>query len=93
MLRLLARAGRGEPFVAGSVRLLRMLAVVILVYGVAIPFLPALMMAWSASADGSVAGVFSPFSLLPVVVGLLVAALAECFRVGTRLRDDVAGLV
>lgn len=96
LLRLLARAGRGEPFIAGSVRLLRMLAVVILAYGVLIPFLPTLtgmMVAWPSSADGAVAGLLSPFSLLPLVVGLLVAALAECFRVGTRLRNDVEGLV
>ena len=96
VLRLLARVGRGEPFGAGSVRLVQLLAVVILAYGVLVPFLPiltGLMVAWSASADGSVAGTFSPFSLLPLVVGLLVAALAECFRVGSRLRDDVEGLV
>ncbi|MFG1815581.1 DUF2975 domain-containing protein [Kribbella sp. NPDC049174] len=33
------------------------------------------------------------FSLLPLVVALLVAALAEAFRVGVRLREDSEGLV
>jgi hypothetical protein len=33
------------------------------------------------------------FSLLPPAVALLVAALAEAFRIGVRLRDDAEGLV
>jgi hypothetical protein len=33
------------------------------------------------------------FSLLPPAVALLVAALAEAFRIGARLREDTEGLV
>ncbi|TCO13146.1 DUF2975 family protein [Kribbella steppae] len=33
------------------------------------------------------------FSLLPLLVALLVAALAEAFRIGVRLREDTEGLV
>jgi hypothetical protein len=33
------------------------------------------------------------FSFLPVIAGLLLAFFAEVFRRGTRLREDVEGLV
>ena len=33
------------------------------------------------------------FSLTPVLVAFLLAALAEAFRIGVRLRDDAEGLV
>jgi hypothetical protein len=34
-----------------------------------------------------------PLPIVPVAVGLLVLAIAEVFAHGTRLRDDVSGLV
>ena len=45
-----------------------------------------------SAADGILQPAFG-FSFLPLWVGLAVVALAEVFRQGVRLRDDVEGLV
>ncbi len=88
----------GEPFRRGNARRLAVLAGVVLVHGVVAPLLPAAATSSVLHRTGlSELEVFEPdgatFGLLPfvVVVGLLV--LAEAFRRGEQLADDVEGLV
>ena len=86
----------GDPFVARNVRRLRQLAAVLLVG----PFFTFFL---SMSAHGALLGDVDlgglPLSAhldIPwawFIAGLVVALLAEAFKTGSRLRDDVDGLV
>lgn len=86
----------GDPFVARNVRRLRQLAALLLVG----PFFTSFL---SISAHGALLGDVD-LGGLPLtahldmpwawfIAGLVVALLAEAFKTGSRLRDDVDGLV
>ena len=94
--RVCTAIGRGHPFARAQVTRLRVVAAVLLIgapvhglirslvdgqllHGLALGGLP-----WRRLIDGS---------LVPSLAGIMVAVLAEAFRAGTRLRDDVDGLV
>lgn len=93
--RLVATTERGEPFDRRAVGRLQVLGVLVLAFGlveaVAGP-LVALVVLWGEQV-GSVAFRVDLAAAFPLLVGLLVLVLAEGFRVGLRLRDDVEGLV
>ena len=75
---------------------MRVLAVLVLVYAVLVKVARVLLdFLVTAPVQAEPAAYFrvSPGSLLPFVLGLLLLALAECFRQGARLRTDVEGLV
>jgi hypothetical protein len=98
LLPVLTSIREGEPFRPGHARRFSVLAGVVAVYGVAGPLLPAAATSSVLHRTGlSQTRVLEPdgaiFGLLPfvVVVGLLV--LAEAFRRGEQLADDVEGLV
>jgi len=98
LLPVLGSISAGEPFRRGNARRFAVLAAVVAVHGVAAPLLPAAATSSVLRRTGlSELGVFEPesvtFGFLPlvVVVGLLV--LAEAFRRGEQLADDVEGLV
>jgi hypothetical protein len=98
LLPVLTSIREGEPFRPGHARRFSVLAGVVAVYGVVGPLLPAAATSSVLHRTGlSQTRVFEPdgatFGLLPfvVVVGLLV--LAEAFRRGEQLADDVEGLV
>lgn len=86
----------GTPFVAAQVTRLRWLAGILLVGA---PLVTVLQLA----ADGFVLGQqdlggLGPVAsldlpLLPMAAGLVLALLAEAFKAGGRLQDDVEGLV
>lgn len=86
----------GDPFVAGNVRRMRQLAALLLVG----PFFTFFL---SMSAHGALLGDVDLGSLpltarldIPwawFIAGMVVALLAEAFKAGSRLRDDVDGLV
>ena len=93
--RLVVATQREEPFTATAVRQLRVVGILVLAYGVLRPFFEpavALVVFWSESAP-SLAISLDFATLFPLVVGFLVLAMAESFRIGTRIRADVDGLV
>lgn len=86
---------RGEPFIATNVRRLRVLAIALAVGGIAVEIVGELtreaLIERSQAAD-LWASSFT-LGLWPLLAGLVVAVLAEVFRHGARLREDVEGLV
>lgn len=86
----------GDPFVAANVRRMRQLAALLLVG----PFFASFL---SMSVHGALLGDvdlggLAVLAVLDIpwpwfVAGMVVALLAEAFKAGSRLRDDVDGLV
>ncbi len=96
LLRVLTDIGRGDPFRPGNVRRLRAIAGLLVVgWPVAAGLQSVVAVALLADVDLGDLGPRATFTLplVPMLVGLTVALLAEAFRAGSRLRDDVDGLV
>ncbi|MFN8079347.1 MAG: DUF2975 domain-containing protein [Kineosporiaceae bacterium] len=96
VFRLMRDIGRGEPFAPRNVTRLRLLAAV-LAFGVPVEFF-ARLSCTGALLSGIDLGSLSPAAQLdlpwlPVLAGVCVALLAEAFKTGARLRDDVDGLI
>jgi hypothetical protein len=95
LLRIVRTLRRGDPFVPENARRLTAIALLIavggtvgnLVHGIALDLL-----VHGSAASGIFAHVFD-VSFLPIVIGTAAAFLAEVFRQGARLRQDVEGLV
>lgn len=92
--RFLRDLGSAEPFTAANVRRLRVVALLLMI----VPLLASLLYGIAQSTILSARGVEGfgfTFTFVPgwLVAGLLVAAVAQAFAVGTRLRADVDGLV
>lgn len=101
LLRVAASLNRGDPFVPSNARHVYTVAITVLAAALLVPaaetFTHAqlqsmaldsheiVLLAFTLDA-GSAPGVL-------VLTGVVLVALAEVFRRGTRLRDDVAGLV
>ncbi|MEI2638047.1 MAG: hypothetical protein V9F03_03460 [Microthrixaceae bacterium] len=45
------------------------------------------------SSAGDLVDVTAEMSFLPLLLGMLVASLAVVWQAGTRMRDDVAGMI
>ncbi len=100
LLRVMLTIGRGEPFDPANVRRLRALALVLMVGWTVVSFAEATCtFAILADVDLKAAGVDGgpraalAFPVMPFVVGLATAMVAEAFKAGARLQDDVEGLV
>ncbi|MFT4011644.1 MAG: DUF2975 domain-containing protein [Nocardioidaceae bacterium] len=98
LYRLVVAARAGRPFVPAAVRDLRIVAVVIFAASVLIPVASAYAgsrLHTAAIADDALFSVSASFGLNLAWIGLamLVFVLAEVFRIGQRLADDVDGLV
>lgn len=96
--RIVSGIGRGRPFERAAVRAVGWLAVVVVVVGVAVPVLDDLATVVALDRAGLVepgspfiAGVSVPF--LPILVSLLALCLAEAWRRGAAMSDDLEGLV
>ena len=96
LLRLLYETQAGRPFFASSASRLRAISLVVGVAAVAVPI------SWSvanraileAAARGQTGGhVHFAQMATWLVVALVVRVVAEAFRIGTRLQEDVEGLV
>lgn len=86
----------GDPFVAGNARRVTAIAVLALIGGIATQLVGQYARAKLLQAPGvpeEFTPVFFELSFLPVIVGLPLAFFAEVFRRGTKLREDVEGLV
>ncbi|MEV6822009.1 DUF2975 domain-containing protein [Nocardiopsis dassonvillei] len=101
LLGLLRSLDLGDPFVPVNVRRVRTIALTVLGAAVVLPLTrmvcEGLLQTRALHTDGFAFALGVPggngFSFTLVFVGLVVAALAEVFRRGTRLREDVEGLV
>lgn len=94
LLRVTRTARHGEVFVAANVRRLRATALLVALGGTLLQFVEGVCRTELADragvADG---GLAVTVTVLPLLVGLLVAFLSEVLRRGTDLRDEVEGLV
>lgn len=94
--RLMGSIAAGDPFHPCNVTRLRVVAG-LLVLGTAVTYLLDLVArgALTSTIDTGdpVVGVFLSIPWLPMVTGMVAALLAEAFKAGSRLRDDVEGLV
>ncbi|ANS79254.1 hypothetical protein SGUI_1858 [Serinicoccus hydrothermalis] len=90
--RLLRDMGRGEPFTRINVWRLRVMALLLVVVPIVADFVTAVATAKILMARDVRAFAFE-FSFGWMVGGLLLAAIAQAFANGTKLRADVDGLV
>lgn len=94
--RVMKAVSTGAPFAAAQVGRLRLLAALLAFGSVVHAFL-------ALSCNGAILGRadlggLSPalsfsFPWLPMVLGVVIAMIAEAFKAGARLQDDVEGLV
>ncbi|MFL6079024.1 MAG: DUF2975 domain-containing protein [Ornithinibacter sp.] len=93
---LLRTVASGDPFDPANVTRLRIIAGA-LVVGAPVGYLLQLVSDAVVLGGLDLGGLDLTFTLdipwLPMVAGLVVAMLAEAFKAGSRLRDDVDGLV
>lgn len=95
LTRFLRDLGRGEPFSMANVARLRIVAALLVLVPLTTDMLYAIARAevMGAAGSGQDAGFMFTFTPAWLVAGLLVAAMAQAFATGTRLRADVDGLV
>ena len=96
VVRVMRGIAAGDPFEPRNVSRLRMVGALLAFGAPAVFFLE--MVARGALLGSMDLGGLEPASLLSVpweavVAGMVVALLAEAFKAGSRLRDDVDGLV
>ena len=95
LLRMVRSARTGDPFTPLNVRRLRLLAVLVGVGGLLAGAGADLLEAWilDHSAAGALTVLEVGLPLDAVLLGVLIAVLAEVWAHGVRLREDVEGLV
>ncbi len=97
LLPVLRSIAAGEPFAHGNARRIAVVAVLVGANGALVPLLPAAATAMVLGRTGaSLEGVFEQSVNFPLLPFALVAALlvvAEAFRRGEQIADDVEGLV
>jgi hypothetical protein len=95
LLRIVRTLRRGDPFVPENARRLTAIALLIAAGGTLGDLLNNIAIGSLAqgSAAADIVALVYHVSFLPLAIGLVVAFLAEVFRRGTRLREDVEGLV
>lgn len=95
LLWMIARSIRkGDPFHRSNARRLMWAAVVVLVGGMGASVADVFVsVSFADAAEGLPIDHAGTLSLLPLPIGVVLAALSEIFRRGAVLRDDVEGLV
>lgn len=101
VLRMLQSLGSGDPFVPANVRRVYAVALAVLVGSLLLPVVEACanIALWSGRVPVEEVALLSidlglgAGPLTGFLVGLLLLSLAEVFRRGTRMREDVEGLV
>ncbi len=96
LLRVMRSIAVGDPFAPANVARLRGLAA-LLVFGSALVFFSEMAVTGALLGSVDLGGLDPGFHLDfpwgPLLAGMVVALLAEAFKGGSRLRDDVDGLV
>ena len=96
LLPVLRSIAGGRPFEHGNARRIALVAVLLGVNGVVVPLLPAAATAMVLARTGADVEVFEQgvtFTLLPFALVAAVLVVAEAFRRGEQIADDVEGLV
>lgn len=101
ILRVLRSLDQGDPFVPANVRRIYTIALTMILAAILVPtadgFAGLFLQHGVVPEDGMVLVSFTlsleSGPLVALLAGLLLAALAEVFRRGARMRDDVEGLV
>lgn len=95
LVRIVRTLRAGEPFVPPNARRIRVIAAIVLVVGVLGPVAEAIttQLLVRGSPVAELVAFEMRINAMPFVAGLLIAALAEVFARGTRLRQDTEGLV
>lgn len=95
VLALMRDISRGDPFAPRNVTRLRALALLVAVGWTLVSLAGTVVDSVIVAGLDSVPdrGVQIGIPVLPVLVGVIVALVAEAFKAGSRLRDDVNGLV
>lgn len=100
LFRLMRSIGRGDPFAAANVRRLRQMAGLLAVGWTVVYFAEAtcsfaILAGVDLDGTGLAGGPRTVLTLpiVPFVLGVIAALVAEAFKAGSRLQDDVAGLV
>ena len=96
VLRVLQDVAAGDPFRPRNVTRLRGLAFLVALGLPVVWFARGavdLGLLASLQLDAGVAGTVVAIPWAPVVAGMLIALVAEAFKLGAGLRDDVEGLV
>lgn len=94
--RLARRVRRQDPFGPAALRAVRGLALLVLAYGLLIPVIRlavTFVVLAPVQARPELSVTVLPWQAAPLVIGWLLLVLAEAYRHGERLRDDVTGLV
>ena len=95
---LVRDVGSGQPFASRNVRRLRTLAGMLIAGAVLVPMIASLCDAF-VIRQADLDGVLRPdgwgftVSLVPLITGFLVALIAEAFAVGSRMSDDLEGVI
>ncbi len=96
LYRVLGDIARGEPFARRNVTRLRLIAFAIALgwsaAGVTAAFVTLPILGAADIGDLPLASTWT-IPVLPLGIGMVVALLAEAFKIGAGLRDDVDGLV
>ncbi|MFF2084608.1 DUF2975 domain-containing protein [Nocardia sp. NPDC058176] len=97
VLRVVGSLDKGDPFVAANARRVYSVAVAVITVALLVPvveaFSHARLESMALGSPVSVTFEYGSSSGALLLAGVALVALAEVFRRGTRLRDDVAGLV
>lgn len=95
IFRIVRSARVGDPFVRANVSRLRALAVVVGIGGLIVSAYAAWLRRWLLDGSGAAGLVAQDWtvSFLPLVAGVVVGVLAEVWRRGVAMREDLEGLV
>lgn len=96
VLRLIKRIESGEPFDTSSVWYVRILGLLTFCYGLFMPLLVltvGVVLTFGVQDPPSYGFQFDGSDFLPIAVGLVLLVVAEVWRRGREIADDVDGLV
>ncbi|MCF2530391.1 DUF2975 domain-containing protein [Yinghuangia soli] len=95
LLRVVRTLKAGDPFVPANARRVTAISALVIAFGTLDPIVESLTTGSLIGNSGAqyLIDTGVTFTWPPILIGILVAALSEVFRRGTRLRADVEGLV
>lgn len=96
VLRLIKRIESGEPFDTSSVWYVRVLGLMTFCYGMFMPLLVLIIgvvLTFGVQDEPAYGFQFDGSDFLPIAVGLVLLVVAEVWRRGKEIADDVEGLV
>lgn len=93
LIRVLTRISSGRPFHRDTVRDLRIIGLLLLVWAAVMPGLNMLLTMVALADRSSDVSFSTTYSLLPLIACITAFLVAQAFERGRQLEDDVEGLV